>query len=142
MSRTITEENTLGANDDGRCKGTTKDGRPCRARATESGFCYLHTHPEKAAELGRAGGRANRHVVEGTAASFPPLDNVAGVTAAIAQTIDEVHAKTLHPRIARGLAPLFTALLKGLMPREEEETLKALEEKITRLENLTVGNAT
>src|SRR5438046_1374711 len=94
------------------CRGTNKQGLPCRARAMESGYCYLHAHPEKAAELGRAGGRQNRHAVDGLSAPLPALDSVAGLTAAIAQMIVDVHAKRLHPRIATGVAPLFNTLLR------------------------------
>jgi len=40
-----------------RCQGQTKAGKPCRAAATSGGLCYFHANPNKAAELGRIGGR-------------------------------------------------------------------------------------
>lgn len=33
------------------CKAVTKAGKPCRAAATQSGCCYFHANPAKAAEL-------------------------------------------------------------------------------------------
>jgi len=44
-----------------RCKANTKEGRPCRAAATEGGLCFFHANPNKAVELGRIGGRKNGH---------------------------------------------------------------------------------
>ncbi len=46
------------SDDNNCCSGKTKQGRPCRAAATESGYCYFHTNPDVAAELGRIGGRS------------------------------------------------------------------------------------
>src|SRR5438477_3278379 len=128
MSTPVVSAETQLPDSDGRCHGTNKQGQPCGARATVSGYCYMHTHPEKAAELGRAGGRQNRHAVDGLSTPLPALDSVPGVTAAIAQTIVDVHAKRLSPRIATGVAPLFNILLRSLDTEEQEKRLKSLEE--------------
>lgn len=42
---------------DSRCKATAKTGKRCGAAATEGGLCFFHANPDKAAELGRIGGR-------------------------------------------------------------------------------------
>ena len=135
MSTPVVSAETQLPDSDGRCHGTNKQGQPCGARATVSGYCYMHTHPEKAAELGRAGGRQNRHAVDGLSTPLPALDSVPGVTAAIAQTIVDVHAKRLSPRIATGVAPLFNILLRSLDTEEQEKRLKSLGEKIKKLQN-------
>ena len=135
MSTQVTGEDTLPSDNDGRCQGTNKQRKPCGARAMEGGYCYLHAHPEMAAQLGRAGGRQNRHAVDGVFTPLPALDSVPGVTAAIAQTIVDVHAKRLSPRIATGVAPLFNILLRSLDTEEQEKRLKSLEEKIKKLQN-------
>jgi len=44
-----------------RCGAKTKEGKPCRAAATEGGLCFFHANPNKAAELGRVGGRKSRY---------------------------------------------------------------------------------
>ena len=124
------------ASDDGRCHGTNKQGEPCGARAMECGYCYLHAHPEMAAELGRVGGKQNRHAVDGLSTPLPALDSVASVKAAIAHVIADVHAKRLPPRIATGLSPLLNILLGALRTDEAEERqeqrLRRLEEKINK----------
>lgn len=43
------------------CKAETKDGGVCQAPAVERGLCFFHANPEKPAELGRQGGKRNRH---------------------------------------------------------------------------------
>lgn len=59
---------------DGRCKGRAKSGKACRAAATNGGLCFFHANPDKASELGRIGGRSNRHVAGETAYPLPRLD--------------------------------------------------------------------
>ena len=130
-----TPKGTQASDNDGRCHGTNKQGQPCGARAMECGYCYLHAHPEMAAQLGRAGGKQNRHAVDGLSTPLPALDSVASVKAAIAHVIADVHAKRLPPRIATGVAPLFNILLRALDTEEQEERLRKLEEKINKLEN-------
>ena len=135
MSTQVTGEDTLPSDNDGRCQGTNKQGKPCGARAMEGGYCYLHAHPKMAAQLGRAGGRQNRHAVDGVSIPLPALDSAPGVKAAIAHVIADVHAKRLHPRIATSVAPLFNTLLRALDTEEQEERLRRLEEKFKKLEN-------
>ena len=43
------------------CKAQTKAGGVCQAPAVERGLCFFHANPEKPAELGRQGGKRNRH---------------------------------------------------------------------------------
>jgi uncharacterized protein DUF5763 len=57
-----------------RCKAKTKSGKPCRAAATAGGLCYFHANPDKASELGRIGGRSNRHSASEAADPLPALD--------------------------------------------------------------------
>jgi hypothetical protein len=58
------------------CRGKTKQGQPCPAAGTESGYCYLHTNPGLAAELGRLGGRKDRHVVDEVPRPLPAMDTL------------------------------------------------------------------
>jgi Family of unknown function (DUF5763) len=43
-----------------RCRAITKSGAPCKAAATDNGYCFFHAFPDKARELGRIGGRNRR----------------------------------------------------------------------------------
>jgi hypothetical protein len=48
-----------------RCKAKTKAGGACAAPAVKrQSFCFLHSDPGRAAELGCNGGRSNRHIRE------------------------------------------------------------------------------
>jgi hypothetical protein len=116
------------------CKGRNKQGQPCRAAATDSGYCYLHSNPDRASELGRAGGRKNRHVIEGAAHSLPPLDSIEGVRAAIGQMIVDVPERRLDPRMAAGVAPLLNTLLRALVAAEPEKKISNLERQIEELQ--------
>src|SRR5208283_3799387 len=46
------------------CKATTSSGDRCKAKPHKDGLCFFHSDPKKAAELGRKGGRRNRHAYE------------------------------------------------------------------------------
>lgn len=116
------------------CKAMNRQGKPCRAAATESGFCHFHANPGVAAELGRAGGRRNRRVNETELRALPPLNDAAGVQDALAQTIVEVHEKRLHPRTAAGLAPLFSTLFRTFERTELEREIKSLRQRVNELE--------
>jgi hypothetical protein len=123
-----------------RCKGQTKQGKPCRAAATEGGLCFLHANPNKASELGRIGGRKNRHVIEGAARPLPPLDTITGVRTAIGQMIVDVHERRLDPRTAAGVAPLLNTLLRALGAADLEQRIKNLEKQIEGLQLTAPAN--
>ena len=127
---------------DNSCRASNKRGQPCGAPATESGYCYLHTHPEMAARLGRAGGRGNRHVSERNPTPLPPLDSITGVANANAQMIGDLYSGRLPAKIATALAPLLTLQLRALGAEEQEEKFGKLEEEIKKLnEKIKHGSA-
>ena len=112
-----------------RCKARTKAGRPCRAAATEGGLCFFHANPNKASELGRKGGRGNRHSVAENVDPLPRLDNANAITAAVAQVIAEVHSGKLHPRIASSLAHLLSLQLRAVETSDLEQRVTDLEKQ-------------
>jgi len=97
-----------------RCKSRTKSGKPCRAAATAGGLCFFHANPDKASELGRIGGRGNRHATGDNADPLPTLDNALAVRDTVARLIADVYAGKIHPRIAAGLAPLLNLQLRAI----------------------------
>ena len=123
------------------CRGNTKQGRPCRAAATESGYCFFHTSPGLAAELGRAGGRKNRHVIDETLPPLPAMDTVTGVRGALGLMIADVYGNRLDPKKAAGLAPLLNTLLRALGTEDIEHKFKQMEARLNELSNAVTAVA-
>src|SRR5271166_6647031 len=46
------------------CKATTSSGGRRKAKPHKNGLCFFHSDPKRAAELGRKGGRRNRHTYD------------------------------------------------------------------------------
>jgi len=115
-----------------RCKGKTNQGKRCRAAATEGGLCYFHANPNKAAELGRIGGRKNRRVPADAADSLPALDNAVAVRDTVAQVIGDVYSGKLNPRIASSLSPLLSLQLRAIEMSELERRLEAVEKQLAQ----------
>ena len=122
------------------CRGKTKKGKPCGAAATDSGYCYFHANPEMVARLGQAGGRKNRHVVSDALRPLPQIDSISAVRTAVAQMIDDVYAKRLHPRTAAGLAPLFNTMLRILSAEEMERKVKELQKQVDELAGSAIAS--
>ena len=117
----------------GKCLATTKAGCQCAAPAVCGGiYCSLHSDPERAAQLGRKGGRKNRRVPPATE-GLPerPLGSVREVTGLLGETINQVRAGRLDSRVANTVGYLATAMLKALQQGEIEERLRAIEEVLT-----------
>jgi hypothetical protein len=121
---------------DHRCKAKTKSGKPCQAAATAGGLCFFHANPDKASELGRIGGRSNRHVSGESADPLPTLDNAIAVRETVARLIADVYAGKLNPRVAAGLAPLLSLQLRAI---EITEITNKMERRLAALENLSSG---
>lgn len=112
----------------GQCEAKTKSGNPCRAAVVVgSPYCAMHAHPGRAAELGRMGGRKNRHYVETAGTSIPKPKTPEDVTDMLAQAAVDLIAKRLDPKIASVLTSITNALLKAMEGAD-------LQQRITRLE--------
>lgn len=109
------------------CKGKNKKGRPCRAAATEGGLCFFHANPNKAAELGRVGGRRSRHHSPGTADPPRDLKSMKGVLEAAARLIEDVYSGKISPRIAGCVAPLLNLQMRAIQATDLEIRIKNLE---------------
>src|SRR5581483_5245492 len=105
----------------------TRNGRPCRAAATDGGLCFFHSNPDKAAELGRIGGMKNRYAF--VTEDRPPLavESVKEVQTTLTRLIDEVYSSKLSPRTAAGLAALLNLQCRLIRSTD-------MERRITRLE--------
>jgi hypothetical protein len=115
---------------DHRCKGKTKSGKLCQAAATAGGLCFFHANPDKASELGRIGGRSNRHAAGENGGPLPTLDNAIAVRDTVARLIADVYAGKINPRIAAGLAPLLNLQMRAIETIETTD----LKRRIVELE--------
>jgi general stress protein YciG len=114
----------------GRCKATTKSGRPCRAHPiTGSDFCALHSDPEKAAELGRKGGKMFAPLRTLPEASYS-LDTPQAVAVCLGDTINAVLTGRLDHRVGNSVAVLCGQLTKALEQGDLEQRIAALEERL------------
>lgn len=110
-----------------RCKGKNKQGKPCRAAATDGGLCFFHSNPNKAAELGRVGGRKNRRMLSNIDTT-PALKTATAVRDMVEKLISEIYTHRLHPRIAAGLVPLLNLQLRAIEQTDIEQRIATLEQ--------------
>ena len=102
-------------------------GNPCRAAATAGGLCFFHSNPAKASELGRIGGRRNRHVAAEPCTALPPVDSARGIREAVTILVNDVYAGKLNPKTAAVITPLLKLLLQATEASD-------IESKVTHLE--------
>jgi hypothetical protein len=116
-----------------RCKAQTKAGKPCRAAATRGGLCFFHANPNKASELGRIGGRKNRHTVAANAEPLPTLDNAIAVRNTVNRLIDDVYSGKVDPKTASGLASLLTLQLRAIGTADLERSVAELQKQLAEV---------
>ena len=112
-----------------RCKGITKKGTPCGAAATAGGLCYFHANPTRASELGRIGGKKNRHFTNDSPTPLPSLDNQAALRDTIPRLIADLYMGKLHPRTASALVGLMNLQLRTIESAELAERLAKVEKR-------------
>jgi hypothetical protein len=118
-----------------RCQGRTKAGKPCRAAATAGGLCFFHANPNKAAELGRIGGRNSKRQADAASADpLPALNNAMAVGETLNRWIAEVYSGKLDFRIAAVLVRLLDLQVR-VTPRTD------LERRIAKLEEQRLADA-
>ena len=112
----------------GRCKAMTKAGGSCSAPAIRGeNFCYLHSDPGRAAQLGRMGGMGNRHVYENDGKEVSPPQTASDVKNLLAYAMAEIRAGKMDPKLGTTLGYLGTSLLKAIETSDIEQRLERLE---------------
>ena len=117
-----------------RCKAKTKDGKPCRAAATETGLCFFHSNPNKAAELGRKGGRSKRPKFAEDGAPLPSLDTMKSVHEMGKILFVETYSGKLPQKTVNGCVRLLQLLTESIRFTSLAERLAKLEQKTDQSE--------
>jgi hypothetical protein len=87
------------------CQHKKRDGKRCRASAlTDNINCSLHAQPGRAAELGSKGGRRRKIFNTSDLREFAAPKSAADLRELLAESIIEIRAGKLDPRIANAPA--------------------------------------
>ena len=114
-----------------KCSARTKLGNECRAAAVMgTEFCALHGDPERAAALGRMGGRRNRHYVDTEPINISPPSTPEDVKNVLGQAMADVRAKKLEPRTATALTYMARVLLEAFETTDLQKRLERLEQEV------------
>jgi hypothetical protein len=109
-----------------RCSATNKAGTPCGAPAVSDGrLCVMHSG--RAAELGSKGGRRRARFSPDNLKPLAAPKTAADVRDLLAQSMVELRAGWLDPRIASSICSLVAEFLKTLELCTIEEVIEPLE---------------
>ena len=108
-----------------KCRAKTKAGKSCGAPAAEgTDRCVMHSR--RAAELGSKGGRRRAVYRPDGDKDFAPPRTVADLRDLLAQSIVEIRAGKLDPKLANSISYLGTGFLRALEVSDLETRLLAL----------------
>jgi hypothetical protein len=114
------------------CGAKTRSGKPCKAPATGSGYCNIHSNHNRAAELGRLGGLQNRHTsIEAGTEPVQAPRNAEQIRHLLAETLAGVRSGSVDPKIGTAVAYIANPLLKCLEINDFEKKLQELEQQIS-----------
>ncbi|HKH97513.1 MAG TPA: hypothetical protein VJ999_00275 [Candidatus Sulfotelmatobacter sp.] len=110
------------------CNHKKRDGERCGARAlTGQNRCAIHAQPGRAAQLGSKGGRRRTTYRSDDLREFAAPKTAADLRDLLAESIIEIRAGKLDPRIANALGYLGASYLRALEVSDIEKRLDALE---------------
>jgi len=109
------------------CKAMTASGHRCKAKPHKDGLCFFHSDPQRAAELGRKGGRRRAAFKLDELREFEAPRTAAGLRDLLAQSIIEIRTGMLDPKLANSISYLGTGFLRALEVSDLEARLLALE---------------
>ena len=82
------------------CKAMTGSGQRCKAKPHKNGLCFFHFDPQRAAELGRKGGRRRAAFNPDGLKEIEAPKTVADLRDLLAQSIVEIRSGKLDPKLA------------------------------------------
>jgi hypothetical protein len=110
------------------CQKMKPDDKQCRAPALAGKkHCSLHAEPGRAKELGSKGGRRRTLRPPDGLRDFAAPKNAADLRDLLAESIIEIRAGKLDPRVANALGYLGASYLRALEVSDVEARLDALE---------------
>lgn len=110
------------------CQHKKRDDKRCGAPALSGqNRCALHAQPGRAAELGSKGGRRRAVYSPTDLRAFAAPQSAADLRELLAESIIEIRAGKLDPRIANALGYLGASFLRALEVSDIEKQLDALE---------------
>jgi hypothetical protein len=95
-----------------RCGAKTKHGTPCNAAPTSGGLCFFHSHPAKASELGRIGGRKNRRLSTDDISLVLTSEGARSARDGLASLYENVLNRRIRPAQATALLKIIELQLK------------------------------
>ena len=117
------------------CKARTKLGELCKARPTPDGFCSIHSHPERAAELGRRSGKSRRPPDSAPIALLPPK-TAGDLHRALGQIFSKVSSGEMDVKLGRSLGYIASVLVKTTELSDHEIRLRAMEEMMNSIKSV------
>ena len=110
------------------CQKKKRDGNQCRARARSGQkYCALHAEPGKAAELGSKGGRRRAVYTPDALQEFTAPRSAADLRDLLAQSIIEIRAGKLDPKLANSISYLGAGFLRAIEVADLEGRIEELE---------------
>src|SRR5271169_5866871 len=110
------------------CHNKKRDGKRCGAPALSGqARCAIHAEPGRAAQLGSKGGRRRAVYRPGDLKDFAAPRTAADLRELLAESIIEIRAGKLDPRVANALGYLGASYLRALEVSDVESRLGALE---------------
>jgi hypothetical protein len=110
------------------CQHQKRDGKRCRAAALKlQTRCAIHAQPGRAAEIGSKGGRRRAVYCSGDLKDFAAPKTAADLRELLAESIIEIRAGKLDPKLANALGYLGASYLRALEVSDVEDRLDALE---------------
>ena len=116
------------------CRATAKSGMRCRAAATNTGYCYLHSEPNRPAKLGRIGGLAKRSDPIINRAALPSLHCAQELGNFLDRLLREVYEDKTTPDVAKSLIGILKLKLQVLATYNAEERIAKMEKDLKTLE--------
>ena len=119
------------------CEKNKRDGNQCLARARSGHkYCALHAEPGKAAELGGKGGRRRVVYSPDGLKEFAAPRTATDLRDLLAQSIIEIRAGKLDPKLANSISYLGTGLLRAIEIADIQARLESLEREQRRVSEL------
>jgi len=113
------------------CQMEKRNGIQCGARARSGRkYCAFHSEPGRAAELGSKGGRRRAVYSPDSLKEFAAPKSAGDLRDLLAQSIIEIRAGKLDPKLANSISYLGAGFLRALEVADIEPRIEELEREL------------